>query len=280
MRGEIIMEYSINKQELQKISYQFRTLSSRLLRTDFTSAIDNLKRLLNYIDTTPLIKKFINDNNVVDFDIPNEIEKKNKSRYGRFDIPINISEEISFVYQLLSYAAENHRDYYTLSSSYSFATKYQDHADEFNKIVVIPFINHITSYFEGIMIDSGMFENSSNVFQFNGPNMGQINVSKDSSTLNATMTVNPSVSEIGSIVSQILATIQQEEIPNRNREDIVNAVEAINEQVQSTTPKKNYLKIFIDTVKGAIAGVAVSTTFLETMNGFIEKAQAFMDMLP
>lgn len=38
------------------------------------------------------------------------------------------------------------------------------------------------------MIDSGMFENNNNVFHFNGPNMGQINVSQDSSTLNATMT--------------------------------------------------------------------------------------------
>lgn len=274
------MEYSINKQELQKISYQFRTLSSRLLRTDFQSAIDNLKRLLSYINETPLIKKFIDDNSVIEFDIPAEISIAKSERRGHFNIPINKCEEISFTYQLLSYAAEHHNDYYELSSGYSFGRKYQDQTDEFNKVVVNPFINHITQYFEEIMIDAGMFENSSKIFHFNGPNMGQINVSQDTSTLNAFMTINPSIDEIGKLANQILNTINQESISASHRETIQVAVESINEQLSSSNPKKGYLKLFIETLKNTVSGITATSVFIDNITKLIDKVQTLMSTLP
>lgn len=266
------MEYSISKQELQKISLQFRTLSSRLLRTDSLSAIDNLKRLINYIDTVPLINKFIKDNHVCDFDIPKVLHDKQSTYGNRFEIPIEKSKEISFTYQLLSYAANNHANYFALSWGYADRS-FNNNADRFNEIVVNPFINHIISYFEEIMIDSGMHENSNKVFHFHGPNNGQMNFSYDSSNMNAAMTVNSAAEDISKLVNNILEAIKTEKIPLEEKEELTESIEAINEEISSVKPKKKLLGTIIKGLTRALTAISLNPELRERIGSFITMAQ-------
>ena len=55
--------------EIQKLSKNFRSLASRLLNSGYEDAMDNLIRLMKFIDEDATISQFISDNNKLEFDI-------------------------------------------------------------------------------------------------------------------------------------------------------------------------------------------------------------------
>ncbi len=106
----------MNKKEIQKVSIEFRKIASRLLTTTFADGMGNLKRFLYYVNSTPLIKFFIQENNVKQFNIIKDIEQR--EMFQGYELPLEKSEEISYIYQLLIYTTENFPDLYTLCGHY------------------------------------------------------------------------------------------------------------------------------------------------------------------
>lgn len=49
----------MNRRELRKISRELRSYSSRLLNTTNEMGLDDARRLINFINRTPLIKEYI-----------------------------------------------------------------------------------------------------------------------------------------------------------------------------------------------------------------------------
>lgn len=73
--------------------------------------------------------------------------------YGKYPIPLENDREIAFVYQLLKYAQNKRRDFYSLSFGYGSGNKIQNHIEAFNNEVIKPFIDHIRSHLENILIE-------------------------------------------------------------------------------------------------------------------------------
>ncbi|OCA97243.1 hypothetical protein [Clostridium beijerinckii] len=96
-----MQQIEINKKEFEKISYNFRVISCRLLRTNYENSAGDLARFLNYIHQIPLINEFIIKNNIHLFDIQHIIDLR--ERYEVYELPVDPTEEISFIYQLLTY---------------------------------------------------------------------------------------------------------------------------------------------------------------------------------
>ena len=85
-------EIKLTKTELRKISREFRTIASRLLRTEFKQGMSNLKRFIDFIEENRIINEFIQKHNKHDF---KEIILDSKMNVIPDD---SKSHEISYVY--------------------------------------------------------------------------------------------------------------------------------------------------------------------------------------
>jgi hypothetical protein len=149
-------DVQVTKSDLQKLSRDFRSVAGRLLRGSRHDGLSNLKRLLRFIEDSPILNDFIQSNQHQQYDIP---ETLNAAAYGAdgYQLPEVKEEEIEFVYQLLKYGESNFDDYATFPFSaggYTGAgSKIQSQVNEFNKQVVSPFISYIEGYLQGLIID-------------------------------------------------------------------------------------------------------------------------------
>ena len=237
------MEITIDKREFQKISLEFRRLSSRLLRTNFDDGMDNLKRFLNFIENKPLIFDFILENNIEKYNIKDEISKRKLSR--GYNIPINKSEEIAYVYQLLKYCTENCRDYLSICMGYSSSRMLQDHIDSFNNRVVNAFISHIEVYLKERLIDMG--ETGKLNVIVNG---GQVAIANDNSTVNATQNNNYNQTEnLNGLIEELIKLINSLDLNSEEKEETKEIITAAMEEVESDKPKKSIIKYAIEKIE-------------------------------
>ena len=247
------MEITIDKKEFQKISAAFRRYASRLLRTSVGDGLDNLKRLLNFIENTPLIWDFIEENNVKKFDIQNEV-KSREFMHG-YNIPVNPSEEIAYVYQLLKYCSDSCKEYWGICFHYSSSNKLQDHIDAFNDRVAHPFISHIEGYLRERWIDMG--EEGKIQITVNG---GQVAIAQDSSIINATQNISYGDQEnLLKVIQQFKDELSKIEVDAEIKEETVELLDAAIEETNSDKPKKAIIKTTISKINEVVkfgAGVA------------------------
>ncbi len=91
--------------DIQDISSEFRNVARRLSRTDYSQCAANLKRFMAVIQTNQMISEFIREKNTAVYDIAAILTSR--EWLEPFEISPNINEEISFEYQLLTYALQN-----------------------------------------------------------------------------------------------------------------------------------------------------------------------------
>lgn len=264
------MEISMDKKEFQLVSVEFRRLASRLLKTDFEDALDNLKRFLSYIENTPLIWEFIQEHNTTTFDIEKEIKERNM--YEGYNIPLEKSQEIAYIYQLLKYCAENCRDYWSICAYYSNGRKYQDHVDAFNNRVVSAFVSHIEVYLRGKWIEMG--DKDEIQITVNG---GQVAIAQGQGTVHATQNNNyGQVQDLKALAEEFYKLIESLDIDQEAKEDTKEIVEVAVAEVVSDKPKRSIIKHAIEKIEyaGKIgAGLnglnTVATQIIEHLQKFL-----------
>jgi len=170
------MNTIIDYKKFNIISLDFRNVASDLLTaTNDNEAGRALKKFMQYINTEPLISDFLKKNNKVSFDFENTIIIG--SFNSKYDIPIEDSEEIAFIYQLLQYACDNGIRYSILSLGYGSSNQFSIMIREFNREVVRLLINQINKYFKKLEVEMGLNEKQDSIVIHQGPN-GQLNISK------------------------------------------------------------------------------------------------------
>lgn len=133
----------------------FRDYGSRLLTTNDDDGISDVKRLLNYIDSTEIIKDYI-DKCIKDSKLELDIEKvREKMEFrDKYPLPIERDNEVAFTYSLLAYGANKFGSYcaFAMHGYSSSSNLIQDYIDNFNDQVVRHFINNIVKYLEHLSI--------------------------------------------------------------------------------------------------------------------------------
>lgn len=171
-------EITITKNELTKLSIDFRTIAARLLKTRFNEGMSNLKRFINKIDSNPILNNFIKKNNHFNFEM-----ERNLSNYANYPLGYKIpndskEEEISFLYQLLKYGLiiysdNNDYGYWELSKPYYYSCKQvQEPVDKFNRSIVKPLVDYIETYLTHLQIDNGFYEQQIPLVKIEGNNYG------------------------------------------------------------------------------------------------------------
>lgn len=270
------MKYEIKKNDLKKLSLNFRNIASRLLSTDFSYGMENLKRFLDCIENTPLIYDYILKNNKTEFDIEKIIKDMGWNQL--YSLPSNREDEIAFTYQLLKYGLNKFDRYFTLAKNYEPGGNYQVKTDSFNKNVVLPFVQHIINYFEELIIDMGLDEKKSINIEFSGSVVEQFNLSQDQSTLVANQTnINNDLSEINNLFKNFLDLLNKEDIPKNDKDEIKELVTVIKEEVNSKNPKKSLIKIIFDKLKIFLEIFKDGTAIAITFKSIIEAIRNFMN---
>lgn len=261
----------INKKELKKDSREFRTIASRTLTSDFQMFDNNLKRLMIYIDKNPTIKQYINsciseDDN---FNIEDDVNKVCSTYDYIFESLMDEKKEVSYTYQILKYIIDTNKECISYTMAYSTSNKYQDKLKGFCDNVLEPFINYIDGNYERIFIEMGLDEDSSFKIINNG---GQVNIVKDNGNLNAIQVNN---SELDKLVQNVKDNI--DEIDNvEMKDEIIDNIEGIQEELKKSNIKKGRIKSFINSLQAKLPSIGNVIEVVAAITELITFAQGII----
>lgn len=250
------METTVSEKELKALSLSFRSTASRFLKGSCQDAIDNLRRLLEVMDGTPLLAEFIEKNQAGPYDMA-EITAKRTWR-SRYPVPTSSREEVAFTYQLLKYIlsnADSRQDIYHYVHGYhGSGSSIERDFEAFSHSVVLPFINHMIRYLEGLMEDIRK-PDQGKVTVNNFGSMGQVNVSQDSSTMAATNNQSGTTNVIQETGTRLLRELETPEVPDDVKGDLREATELAMKQAASDRPDNTVLSMCGKVISGAIKNV-------------------------
>lgn len=246
--------------EIQKLSKNFRVIASRLLNSRYEDAMDNLIRFINFVDNDEMISGFISKNNNTQFDIEKIIKERGYDE--RYPTQFKISEEIAFTYQLLKYATKNFDDYFRISEGYSGSRKLQDHNDEFNSVVVNPFIQYILVYLHELYVDSTTDSSIGRVsVNVAGENKGLITVTQGgTSNVSGNVINNQDVTDISELIESILMKIDNDNSLGNKKDEVIETLNEIKGQISSSKPNKKFLSMLKDELNTIASIVTIATT--------------------
>ena len=259
---------NLNKKELRKLSFEFNSMSNRLLRSSYQEFNHTLKRFLGYIDDIDLINGYIQSCARDNFDVRKAVEEINSNNgRGILDLGNTDEEEVYTVYNTLLYIAENGFNYYTIGRSYSGKKNYNEIIKDFNDKFSYILIIHISGYLTKIGIEMGIDEEVNYMITNNG---GQVNISRDRSTINATQNIGAQSDDIVRLVGEINRLLSTLEVPQEQKEIIGDSVETIKNEMQSISPKKGLIKTCITGLKSAILGLPTAIELCNNVNQLVE----------
>lgn len=141
----------MTKKELRKISLQFRTLSSQMLKIDSEEEIVFIQAFYDFISETPVVHDYIVSCHSEDIDF--DLYFKDFGYHERIILPANQQELIDFEYQLMHYILEGKRHLYWYGERYTSSNKYVDMVSAFMRKVVEPFVVALKNYLELKIMD-------------------------------------------------------------------------------------------------------------------------------
>ena len=142
----------MTRKELRKISLQYRTLSSQMLKIDSQEEINCIKIFFDYITNTSFIMEYISECHKEDYDFA-EIYN-NKSWNNILTLPDSQEAIIDYGYQLLQYILDGPKQLHVLAFGYTSSNKFKDMIAAFMRKTIEPFVTAIKSYLELSLIDS------------------------------------------------------------------------------------------------------------------------------
>ena len=140
------------KKELRKISLEFRTLSSQMLKIDSQEEIGFIKAFYDFITETPFIYDYIVSCHTVEYDF--ELFFKEKRWNERLELPSRQSDLIDYEYQLLRFILEGKRQLFFYGQGYTSSNKFADMISSFMRKAIEPFVVALRSYLEMSLIDA------------------------------------------------------------------------------------------------------------------------------
>lgn len=270
--------------ELKQTSMEFRRASSNMLRTVYNDENTYVVRFKQYIDDNHIVKdiiasKIANSN----FDFRECFDTGNMSGWKEINIPTNENDHIKAMYDYLTDIVENEVSVNATSMSYLISSnKLNDMKQNFIEIAFLPLINFIIdSLSMRIMLLEEKPERT-NFTQNIGTNYGTTNMAKENiSSINNVKTQE--ISEICDIISKIQKILTNITIDEQVKDEIIDDLEIVNEQVVLEEPNKTRLKKAFNNIKSFLTGtkdaMVLGVELAAIAPVFIEKAGEFIQLL-
>lgn len=267
----------IDKKELKKISYDFRSLAGRIIGANYNEVASIIAMFIAYIDKTPLLFDYINS--LPKTASAEQIEKDLNEVSNNFGNKIlstgaTPEEEVSYVYALLKILASHQDQIYVLGYGYCHSNNAQDMTKAFGNYIVLPFVNTVLGYLVHIGIDIGMDETNTFNITVNG---GQFNLSQDNSTLSAVQNNNGiDLAKIQEMIADILNAVSINSLAIDQQQQIADALNGIQEELQKQSPKKGMISMLLDGLKSTGNVLAAIPELSQKINTFAEYIAPFI----
>lgn len=265
--------------EYKKISLEFRRISSNFLRTEFNNQSIPLQRFKKYIDSEPVIKNIIESKiKNIDYDFRECFEDSDR---GRLNIPIEEDKHIKAMYDYLCYIAENNVSLYYLSMGFPCGSKKAtDSLQNFIRIAFKPLIDFITDELAKIMVmieEENMAINMSN-------NQGVINYAENGSTIKSDNTINQNdLDHMSKLIESIKNELISSGLNEEDRDNILDDVEIVQEQLQCSIEKPTRFKKAINSIKNFLTNATsltgISIALGNNLNQLVAMAHPYIDKL-
>ena len=266
----------MNRKEVRKILSRFNSNSNRLLRCDIDDYIDVLKKFLNYIDSTELIKDYIDSCGEHDQNMQ-ETFKEVINSYGKYVFGLgNTVEEVVSVYDILKYMSETYTSIpRNILLVYSRADSFQGRLKDFNDRIVMVLIRHIEAFLTEVGIDMGLDDNI--VYNIS-TDSGQINISNDNSTLNAVQNHGIDTNELSKLILEMRNALD-ENLTVKDKEEANDSIDIIENELKSNHPDEKNVKTHFKFLKKIDSGVKFINSCLALVT-FADKVYPFLSQIP
>lgn len=225
----------LNRKELKKISHDFNSISSRMMRVAFEEYNIVLRKFVDFIDTNEIIKNYVDLGYESDFDVEKEWNLVVHKEGYMFDFGPSVEQESYQIYTVLKYILDNVKaPYYSFSSIYG-KSKVQDNVREFNDRVLLVLIGNIEDYLTKVGIDMGLDENV--IWNVNG---GQVNVASGNAIIHATQNNGVSASELDNIIKGIMSNLST--LKTEDADEIADVVEMAKNELMKPEPRVSRLR--------------------------------------
>ncbi|MGL4731709.1 MAG: hypothetical protein ACRCW0_09000 [Clostridium sp.] len=235
--------------DYRKASSKFRRLSSNLLVTTSEDGNLHLIRLKKFIDSDPIIKKIISENiSIIEFDYKsNDFISLEDGYWAQVNQPIDEDQHMKAIYDYMTDMTKEEKDLRGISSRFHHdSNKYTDKVRHYIDIVFKPLIDYIVSILseEMMYLESKNDKNSGVIFnQTIGNNYGATNFAQGDITSTNTVTVGVNEKEdIKSLIAEISSMIKGINIDEDMKEDALDELEVIQEQVEDENPKPRRIR--------------------------------------
>ena len=208
------------------------------MQAPYADYIDVLKKFISYIETTEIIKDYIESCGGYNSEIKFLLDHAKNSEIEEFPIETD-EDEVRFIYSMLKHIAST---YPKIPMGYiiMFGKDGSNHADfeHFNNRITNVLIVHISDYLKEIGIEMGLDDNTT--FVVSG---GQVNIASDNSTINAVQNngIATNAEEFAKLFETLRNEINALESPE-DRADASESMETIEKELKSEQPNESVLK--------------------------------------
>ena len=142
----------MTRKEMQKISLQYRTLSSQMLKMNSQEEMYCIQQYFDFITRTEFIMEYINECKMQEYDFEQIFLDKGWREV--LVLPSKQEELISYGYQLLQYILDGPKNLIGLCMGYTGSNKFADNIEAFVRKSIEPFVVAVRTHIELGFIDS------------------------------------------------------------------------------------------------------------------------------
>lgn len=269
--------------DYRRTSLEFRRLSSNMLNTNYTEGNLHLIRFRQYIDENPLISEIIS-NKIRDIQYDYKKSFINNDDYWcSLNIPVNNSEHIKAMYDYLLDITLEEIDLCGIARRFIHSSdSWNDIIKGYLEKVFKPLVDFIVDSLSMEMMILEPEKKETYIHQSIANNYGTANIAqRDICSINNTNLTD--VKEIINLISEIKKSLNSYVIDQEIKDEVMDDLDTIQEQVESKQPK--YVKLkkacqgiknFIGFLPNTIGQVALIVT---NLNCLTEKIHKFTELI-
>lgn len=269
--------------EYRRTSLEFRRLASNMLNTNYTEGNLHLIRLKNYIDENQLIHEIINNKiKDVEYNYQTNFISEDDGWY-LLNIPINSSEHIKAIYVYLIDMTKEEKDIKeTARCFYCNSDSWNDIIRSYLGNVFKPLVDFIIDSLSMEMMIMEPEKTETHIQQNIGTNYGTANIAERD--INSVNNINiDDAKEIVTLIAELKKIIENEKMDQDIKDDVIDDLETVQEQVNTKEPKYVKLKKAYQGLKSFITyipnGIVQATLIVTKLNNLTQKIQSFMGLI-
>lgn len=273
--------------ELKKISRELRSRASRAVHADFRGAPARIRRLLDYVERTPVLHEEIKRCPEPERD-PLETLEACRENGGRLSPPTDDLKHLGFLHRLLErmvdYADENGAgDFWRVGDMYANKRGLGDGLDELLNEVVSDYKEHLERRVVNDIIDhqDERGEQRQALFRVEQYGSGQLNVTQAGGTIDASQKSGRAAADVISAAADLVGAAQAATaLDSETRSKLVGLASQAKFELQDDEADKSKLREIADSLQVAAGAATAGTTLYAKAEELYDAIMTFLQSSP